>query len=53
VVRAIEHLEKYYTAQEISFGVAYKWSPECVGIECECGLRTTLTVSRVVCSGCG
>ncbi len=49
----IEYLEGCYTAQEEPFGVAYKWSPERVVIECRCGARPTLMATMTVCSGCG
>ena len=52
-MKVIEYLEGYYTAQEEPFGVAYKWSPERVVIECECGARPTLTSFASICSGCG
>jgi hypothetical protein len=49
----VEHLEGHYEAHEMQFGVVYKWSPESVVIECECGARPTLTASKSICSGCG
>ncbi len=52
-MKVIEYLEGRYTAQEEPFGVAYKWSPERVVIECKCGARPTLTASMTICSGCG
>ena len=52
-MKVIEYLEGRYTAQEEPFGVAYKWSPERVVIECKCGARPTLTATMTVCSGCG
>jgi hypothetical protein len=52
-VKVIEYLEGRYTAQEEPFGVAYKWSPEHVVIECKCGARPTLTATMTICSGCG
>ena len=51
-MKVIEYLEGHYTAQEEPFGVAYKWSPERVVIECECGARPTLTSLVSICSGC-
>ena len=52
-MKVIEYLEGHYTAQEEPVGVAYKWSPERVVIECECGARPTLTSFVSICSGCG
>ena len=51
-MKVIEYLEGHYTAQEEPFGVAYKWSPKRVVIECECGARPTLTSLVSICSGC-
>ncbi len=52
-MKVIEYLEGRYAAQEVPFGVVYKWSPEGVVMECKCGARPTLTASRTICSGCG
>jgi hypothetical protein len=52
-VKVIDYLEGRYIAQEEPFGVAYKWSPERVVIECKCGARPTLTATMTICSGCG
>ncbi len=52
-MKVIEYIEGRYAAQEEPFGVAYKWSPERVVIECKCGARPSLTASMSVCSGCG
>ena len=52
-MKVIEYLQGRYTAQEEPFGVAYKWSPERVVIECKCGAKPTLTASITICSGCG
>ncbi len=49
----VERLEGHYEAQEIPFGVVYKWSPGSVVIKCECGARLSLTASNTICSGCG
>ncbi len=51
--RIVERLEGHYEAQEMPFGVVYKWSPESVVIECECGARPSLTASKTICGGCG
>jgi len=52
-VKVIEYLEGHYIAQEEPFGMAYKWSPEGVVVECRCGARPTLMATRTICSGCG
>jgi hypothetical protein len=51
--RVVEHLEGHYEAQEVPFGVVYRWCPECVVIECDCGERLTLTSSMTTCGECG
>ncbi len=51
-VKVIEHIEGCYEAQEVSFGMVYKWSPECLVVECGCGKMLTLTCSMTTCSEC-
>ncbi|MCA1730008.1 MAG: hypothetical protein LC751_11565 [Actinobacteria bacterium] len=56
-MKVIERLEGYYEAQEIAFGVVYRWCPERVVVECRCGKRAThkrsdLISSDIVCE-CG
>ncbi len=48
-----EHLEEHYEVQEQPFGRSYKWCPECVVVECDCGARSILTASMTICSKCG
>ncbi len=50
--RVIAHHQAHYEAQEVPFGVVYKWCPECVVMECGCGKRETFTISCTVCE-CG
>jgi len=40
MVRVIERSGGRYEVQEVEFGRVYKWSPECVVIECDCGEMT-------------
>lgn len=49
----IECLEGHYEAQEVPFGVVYRWCPECVIVECGCGKRLILSSLMVSCGGCG
>ncbi|MDX6382260.1 MAG: hypothetical protein QOI57_3284 [Rubrobacteraceae bacterium] len=51
--QVVERLEGHYEAQEIPFGVVYRWCPECLVIQCGCGKRTSLTGTLTSCSGCG
>ena len=41
-----------YEVQDVEFGKVYRWRPEGVVVECECGRRPTLTGSMTVCA-CG
>lgn len=41
-----------YEVQDVEFGKVYKWRPEGVVVECDCGRRPTLTGSITVCA-CG
>lgn len=50
--KVIERIEGYYEAQEVPFGMVYKWFSECVVVECGCGARTYLTSSMTTCTGC-
>jgi hypothetical protein len=53
VAKVIEHLSERYDVQEVPFGTVYKWLPESVLAECECGEMVTLTASESACEGCG
>jgi hypothetical protein len=53
VVEVIERTEGRYDTYEVEFGTVYRWCPECVVVECDCGERPTLTASMTICSGCG
>jgi hypothetical protein len=45
-VEILERLEGHYEAQEVPFGVVYRWCPPCLVAECECGSRLTLKRSN-------
>jgi hypothetical protein len=51
-VRVLERAQGRYEVQDVEFGKVYRWSPERVMVECDCGERLTLTASRAAC-GCG
>jgi hypothetical protein len=51
--QVIERFEGYYEAQEIPFGVVYRWCPETFVVQCGCGKRPMLTATVTACSGCG
>ena len=52
MVTVIERAEGRYEIQDVEFGKVYKWYPECVVVECDCGRRPTLTNSTTACR-CG
>ncbi len=47
-----ERIEGHYEVQEMEYGKVYKWCPESVVVECECGERLALTGSVTTCE-CG
>jgi hypothetical protein len=51
--QVVERLQGHYEAQEVPFGVVYKWCPGYLTIHCGCGKRTILTGALTGCSGCG
>jgi len=54
-----EHLEGHYEFEEVPFGRVYRWCPESVVVECECGQRISLTRTHLIsdsanaCDRCG
>ena len=52
-MQVIERTEGHYDVEEVEFGTVYRWCPECVVIECDCGERPTLTRLETTCGGCG
>jgi hypothetical protein len=53
VGRIIQSTAGRYEAQEVPFGTVYRWCPECVVLECDCGKRATLTSAATACERCG
>ncbi len=54
MVTIVERTEGHYDVQEVEFGRVYRWCPECVVVDCDCGERLTLTASSpAVCRWCG
>lgn len=49
----VERVEGHYEVQNVEFGQVYRWCPECVVVECDCGERLSLTGSTAVCGWCG
>jgi hypothetical protein len=52
-MQVIERTEGHYDVQEVQFGTVYRWCPECVVVECDCGERPALTRSESTCPECG
>jgi hypothetical protein len=52
-MRVIERIGGYYEAQEVSFGVVYRWCPGYLLMECGCGEVLSLTCSMTTCGECG
>lgn len=54
MLTAVKHTGGHYEVQELDFGRVYRWCPERVDIECECGERLDATaVSTATCLRCG
>jgi hypothetical protein len=49
-MRVIERIAEHYDVQEMPFGRDYRWSPECVVVECECGKKTIFKWSSLISS---
>jgi hypothetical protein len=52
VAKVIERLQACYEVQEVQFGEVYRWCPDSVLVECECGERLTLTRLDSTCRWC-
>jgi hypothetical protein len=53
VVKVIERSGGRYEVQNVEFGQVYRWCPECVVVECDCGEKWILTPSATTCGWCG
>ena len=49
----IESTGGCYEVQDVEFGKVYKWCPENVVAECDCGERLALTRLETTCERCG
>lgn len=47
-MRIIEHVEAHYEVQDVEFGKVYRWHPDSVITECECGKRSTYGQSSLI-----
>jgi hypothetical protein len=52
VTRVIERVKAHYEVREETLGTVYRWCPESVVVECNCGERLTLTAARTTCGLC-
>ncbi len=52
-VDIIERSEGHYEVQDVEFGRVYRWRPERVVVECDCGERSAVTPSISTCWRCG
>ena len=53
LAKVIECAQARYEVQDVEFGKVYKWRPERVVVECQCGQRLSLTASTTSCAECG
>ena len=53
VAKVVEHLAAHYEVRDVEIGKVYRWRPESVVVECECGMEQTLTASKYACDECG
>src|SRR5918993_2874447 len=51
----IESIEAHYSTLEVPFGRVYKWHPEYIIIECDCGQKLLITGTSNIptCPQCG
>jgi hypothetical protein len=52
-VKIVDYTAGHYKVQDVEFGRVYRWSPERVMAECECGEKLHLTVLEATCVRCG
>ena len=55
VSQVIEHVQAHYEVQRVEMGTLYRWCPESVVIECDCGHSFTVEGAKEVasCPRCG
>jgi hypothetical protein len=53
MAKVIECAQARYEVQDVEFGKVYKWRPERIVVECQCGQRLSLTASTTSCVECG
>jgi hypothetical protein len=53
VAKVIERVQAHYEVRDVEMGKVYRWRPESVVVECECGKNPILIASETTCRGCG
>ena len=48
----VESIAGHYDAEEVAYGVVYKWHPGCVQLKCGCGKTLVLACSLTTCIEC-
>lgn len=48
----ISQAQGHYEVEEVPYGKDFRWCPDCVVVECDCGEVLELTASKTTC-GCG
>jgi|SRR5215210_5085786 len=52
MAKVIRYTEGCYEVQEVSFGRVYRWHPEPVVIQCDCGEGPILAGYKTTCAAC-
>ena len=52
MAKVIERVQARYEVEEVEFGKVYKWLPERIVVECQCGERLSLTAFTTSCVEC-
>ncbi len=50
-MRVVERIVEHYDAQEVQFGRVYRWCPERLVVECDCGQQMILKRTDLISSG--
>ena len=53
MAKVIKHVEACYEVQDVPMGKVYRWRPESLVVECNCGEELSLTASNNTCAECG
>lgn len=53
MVTVIEHTGGCYDVQATEFGRSYRWVPDRIVVDCDCGENPSLTRSETACARCG